>query len=371
MTTTFTTPTLLAATAGLIAFHIGVLTLVGRERKAPYVINRVFTIFILALLVAAVGSAAAIVADPVRTLLLWLGGLMFVVAILVSVVQVYRIMARFAYFEDSLHPKYWTIVRKVQRRSAAGQLKPTYHTNALEIDKELGEALMATLRRVGAMNAAGGDEQELRSLAIVVDRLSQSNAILVDLSVAFLRSGCSVQYMTASRHPVELVDALVDATKTAGLDFATLAQRIVVVDAYSTHFAFKDKIYWKKADELTRRNVTFLASRMTYAGIHTTSSRAFKTIRAQTGQKDVRSPTLVIYEGAYALADLESSEQYRTFVRHVIPSERYWNGMFTVFAECALPEIDWQLLCGYSSLTLDLRQARTAQPTVPTGSGAP
>jgi hypothetical protein len=42
---------------------------------------------------------------------------------------------------------------------------------------------------------------------------------------------------------------------------------------------------------------------------------------------------LVLYEGCTALIDLESNEQYRIFVRHVLPSERLWGGMFTVFVE--------------------------------------
>jgi len=353
--TTFTTPTLLAATAGLIAFHIGILTLVGRERKAPYVINQVFAIFILALLVAAVASFAAVMPEPYSSLLLWVGGLMFVVALLVSVVRVYRIMARFAYFEDSFHPKYWAIVRWLERRSAARYRKPPYSTNALKIDHDLGKVITGTFERFGAIEA--GDEPELRSVAVAVDRVSGANALLAELAVAFLKHECSVQYMTASRHPVELIDAVVSAMKAIGTEFATVAQRVVVVDAYSPHFAFKDKIYWNKADDLAARSVTFHASRMTYAGIHTTSSRAFKTIRAQATKKDIRVPTLVIYEGAHALADLESSEQYRTFIRHVLPSERYWNGMFTVIVECGLPSTEWQLLCGYTSLMLDLRRS--------------
>ena len=49
----FTPTSMLAATAGLIAFHMGLLTLVGRERKSPYVINSAFTVFLTCLGVAA------------------------------------------------------------------------------------------------------------------------------------------------------------------------------------------------------------------------------------------------------------------------------------------------------------------------------
>ncbi len=71
--------------------------------------------------------------------------------------------------------------------------------------------------------------------------------------------------------------------------------------------------------------------------------------------RNYRQPTLVIYEGAYSLVDLESAEQYRIFVRHVLPSERLWDGMFTVFVECGQAEVDWSLLQGYASMKLDLR----------------
>lgn len=355
MNTTFTTPTLLAATAGLIAFHIGVLTLVGRERRAPYVIDKIFPIFILSLLVAATGSAAAIVRDPYRNSLLWLGGLLFVAAVLLSVAQVFRMMARLAYFEDSFNPKYWATTRWIEQRRTAGQLRPTYPTNPTKIGSDLRKEILAILERSDSHSAAGGADQDMRSLAVATDRISRTNPLLVGLAIAFLKQGCSVQYMAASRHPIELVDELITSCQKANLDFPPLAKHIVVVDAYSPHFAFKDKIYWNKANELTAKNITFHPSRMTYAGIHTSSSHAFKTIRAQTGQKDVREPTLVIYEGAYALADLESSEQYRTFIRHVLPSERYWDGMFTVVVECALPESDWLLLCGYTSQSMDFR----------------
>jgi hypothetical protein len=93
---------------------------------------------------------------------------------------------------------------------------------------------------------------------------------------------------------------------------------------------------------------------MTYAGLHSAASRAFNQIPKQARHED-RRPTLVIYEDAYALADLESPEQYRIFIKHVLPSERMWGGMVTVFVETAQPKNDWEVLRAYSSVSLDLR----------------
>jgi hypothetical protein len=88
--------------------------------------------------------------------------------------------------------------------------------------------------------------------------------------------------------------------------------------------------------------------------MHSASSTAFKLIKRDAAQPRVRQPTLVIYEDMFALADLESVEQYRVFVRHVLPSERLWDGMFTVFAETAQAPTEWKLVSSYADITLDL-----------------
>jgi hypothetical protein len=93
---------------------------------------------------------------------------------------------------------------------------------------------------------------------------------------------------------------------------------------------------------------------MTYAGLHSAASRAFNLIPKQAEHEE-RRPTLVIYEDVYALVDLESPEQYRIFVRHVLPSERMWDGMFTVFLESAQAKHDWDVLQAYTSMSLDMR----------------
>jgi hypothetical protein len=38
-----------------------------------------------------------------------------------------------------------------------------------------------------------------------------------------------------------------------------------------------------------------------------------------------------------------------------MPSERMWDGMFTVFVESAQPDGDWNILQSYASMTLNLR----------------
>lgn len=136
-----------------------------------------------------------------------------------------------------------------------------------------------------------------------------------------------------------------------------------MIDAYSPHFAFLDSIYIKKDQELVALGITRIPAAMTYAGMHSASSRGFKAIQRQVTGTD-RNPTLVVYEDAYALSDLESAEQYRIFVRHVMPSERMWDGMFTVFLESAQPEQDWKILQAYANMTLDLRSPK---PTVGNG----
>ena len=128
-----------------------------------------------------------------------------------------------------------------------------------------------------------------------------------------------------------------------------MARNLIVIDAYSPHFAFIDSIYAKKDRDLDALGVVRVTSTMTYAGIHSASSKAFNLFKRSSGDI-TRKPTLVIYEGTYALTDLESAEQYRIFVRHVVPSEKMWGGMLTVFLEAALNTTDWELLRAYSSV---------------------
>jgi hypothetical protein len=97
---------ILTATAGLLAFQIGLYTLVGRERKSPYIINSVFPVFLFCLVIASITIASALVPDWMEGWFLWTSAVLLVATFLFSAFRVFRIAVRFIYFVDSVHPKH-------------------------------------------------------------------------------------------------------------------------------------------------------------------------------------------------------------------------------------------------------------------------
>jgi hypothetical protein len=268
------------------------------------------------------------------------------------------------YFVDSVSLKHLPPFRQLRRSWTFRRPSPNYEHNTLPLDEGLKDRIIQILSQQAreVKSRAGLDVQ---SIAIAVSHQGEGNCLLADLALIFLENGLSVQYMTASRHPIEFIDFLKKRADKKKLMFESYSGHIFVVDAYSPHFAFIDSIYPVKTRALETLGVTCLQSRMTYAGVHSASSRAFKEIKRKlAGERTRRKPTLVIYEDFFALTDLESPEQYRIFIRHVLPSERMWDGMFTVFVESALPDPDWKLLSAYASMELDLRLPPTEPQSV-------
>lgn len=346
---------ILTATAGLIAFHIGLYTLVGRERKSPYIINSVFPIFLLCPLIAAIALGSALLPAEFGDYALKTSALLLVAAFVWSVWKVYQVSLRFVYFVDEIKIRDLPFIRQSLRFFGGLQRpSPSYRHNPNPLPEDLKAEILGIFEKFGCN---GGDSREAvypQSLALAVRHQGQGNQLLAELSLLFLRRDYTVQYLTASRHPIEFVGYLKYFLQEQKVWKEELARHIVVIDAYSSHFAFLDSIYPKKDRELDSLGITHIRADMTYAGMHSASSKAFNAIKKQV-QNIARNPTLVIYEDTYALTDLESAEQYRIFVRHVMPSERMWDGMFTVFLESAQPENDWTLLQAYASMRLDLR----------------
>ncbi|RUP08604.1 hypothetical protein [Hyphomicrobium sp.] len=349
---------LLAAVATLMAFQVSLYTLVGRERKAPYVINSVFGLFLLGLTSATLALCAALVPKDWD----WYAGhasaALLLVNLLATCYVLYRFSIRFLYFVDDWRPKYLPIIRHFRHWKQSQNHRPTYAHDPLPIDDDLRKELTEILSSFGELDVR--EALAPRSLAVATEHQAQANKLVGKLAMAFFKEGLTVQYLTASRHPIEFVSFLEKLAKDDGIEWRTAAKLLVVIDAYTPHFGFADSIYAKKTKQLETLGVQYVWSSRTYAGMHTATSKAFKKIESRKFD-DTRKPTLVVYEDCYALVDVESIEQYRVFVRHVLPSERMWDAMFSVFIEAAQADADWSLLHSYASMKLDLR-VKSAAP---------
>lgn len=348
---------ILTATGVLLAFLIGFYTLIGRDRKSPYLTNRLFQILLLCLpavilcLLAQVLNTSQGWTELVSKIFALNAFLFLVLALFFTFWRIYKIYMRFALFVDSANPKNLLFFRSI--KYAARRFKNTKPWEWTGVP--LSDSLQAKIHKIIKPKEDAVDTlaEPPTSVAISLSRHGRANLILAELATAFLEENKLVQYMTASRHPLEFVKYLQNhIAKNSSIKWHDIQSKIVVVDAYTRHFGYADSIYMDATTSLTRSfGVQHVTSGESFAGLHTASSVAFNKIKDQAPKGVGRQPMLVIYEDCYALADLESREQYRVFVRHVVPSEKMWEGMFTVFVETAQEKSDWDLLASYCDLT--------------------
>jgi hypothetical protein len=370
---------LLTATAGLLAFLVSLYALVGRERKSPYLINSIFSIFIICLVGAVFDIGSMFVKDSLslyffairKTIILNIGLALLLMAFIVAAWKIWTTSIRLSQFiapgglrSRIKHFAFSRWLKRVKRRFEGN--KQTYSHNPLTIDDALKGAIGQVIKdQASALKSNDGKEKryfeirsntETHSLAVACRHQGQSNQVTAKLAIEFLKNENVVQYMTSSRHPIEFISYLKSQLEQGSdKSWNSVKNRIVVVDAFTTHFGFLDSIHEKRTEQLmSEYGVDYIKSPPTFAGLHTAASEAFKLI-AKKEKEGLRKPALVVYEDSFALADLESIEQYRIFVRHVLPSERLWDAMFTVFVETVQPETEWGLVSSYASMMLDMR----------------
>lgn len=194
------------------------------------------------------------------------------------------------------------------------------------------------------------------SIVSITSKWIDSDSKTIDLAKCFLKEGAFVQYTTSTRHPIEFIEALkkswdIEYGNNACKSWAEVSKNIISVDAYTPHFGFTDSIYDIRTNDLSAKmGTSYIASNASYAGIHSSTAKAFNLIKKIHGAQMTRQPTLVIYEGLYALIDLESIEQYRIFIRHLLPAEKMWGGMITYITETTIPNEEINLLKSYAEI---------------------
>jgi hypothetical protein len=357
---------LITSSLALLAFIVAFYALLAKERKTPYITRSIYRLaagviisVILMLVAQAVqawkfGIGRTLATTPAQggnaqtvpmvgwALGLAVSGIAFFFVVLVGVVlNIWRLHNRDVHLLDTVKIKNLVPVRwiRYKLRQIRGQGK--YEFKPLPIDHEA-----ATV----ALKEAGFATGELPSTLLLVSICGiparKYDPSLLGLIRNLLVKGWRVQYTTCSRHPFDLIHRL---EKELGPEqWSRLANQLIVVDAYAPHFGFTDSVHWKQRDSL---EVKFVSSAKSYAGIHTAITRAFNILKKDS-HGDLRENALVIYEGCNALVDLESHEQYRIFVRHVVPSERMWGGMLTVFIEPCIETEERDLLDSYADLVV-------------------
>jgi hypothetical protein len=369
------------ATIGLalLAFVIAFYVLLARERKIPYITNFVFPpagLLIFAILLSFVGqlsqptpqatsqatpqasptpiSAVTKIRGMVSTTTTSLAVLCLASGIVLTLIHIWRLHSRQVHFRDDHWLKNTRFARWVKRKWRQGSPAPRYAHLSIDVDaKEVATALTAA-----GFQGVPESPSDLRTISICKESLRATDWMLARLCRELINVGWYVQYTTCVRHPFEFVQVLKSVFDTK---WTENANKLIVVDAYSPHFGFTDSIHEVKTTQLGAEGVLTIPARDSYAGVHTANARAFNILKDLAGAKSPRKPGLLLYEGANALSDLESTEQYRIFARHVLTSERMWGGMLTCFVEPTIGVAEAELLRIYSDLVLRLPEVQSGE----------
>lgn len=349
---------LVTVALAVLAFIVAFYALIARERKTPYLTNRIYAATFAVLLGVLLESCSTFGSGRVKAALHWTAVATLLIAIAWTTWSIFVVHNRHVHLRSDralLNMRLVRVTKQLYRSiwPARYEHNPQLPTTALKnalagIGSPLTQALPDAFQ-----SAKGITDINFSVLATLhAASVTESDKLIAKLAAAFLDTEHPVQFISCIRHPIEFVSQLKKAYQADGKDWTAVAGRLVVVDAFTPHYGFTDSIHDYLKGKLTRDfNVKYLRSPESYAGLHSAASKAFNLIKGALGSP--RRYALVIYEGPHALVDLESREQYRIFVRHVFPSETVWGGFLTVFVEFEIDDDDLALLKMYSDIFID------------------
>jgi hypothetical protein len=349
------TSSLIGIGIALLAFVTAFYALLARERKTPYITNFIFppagilfagvllslAVQFLQTVQPAIPVGAATRVDVAIRIVNLAALILLAIGVTFTSLNIWRLHNRQVNFRDDHRIKNIRVVRWIKRKIRQFRDETSYAHATIKLDPQ---QVNSALQQAG-IGLAGTQAGKLATIAICRRPFSTTDRSVTLICSALLNHGWYVQYTTCIRHPQDFIEQL---QAVLGHKWNDSKMRIAVADAYTPHFGFTDSIHEDKTLEVKRSGVKYVRAKDSYAGVHTATAKAFNALKSI--DKKVRKPTFLIYEGANALTDLESVEQYRVFARHVLTSERMWGGMLTLFLEPTVGEDEMELLRVYADL---------------------
>jgi hypothetical protein len=353
------TNNLVTNTLAVLAFMVAFYALLARERKTPYILNFLFppaALLFVSIILESLSQIAQALHDsqmpdvkkpefPLTHFLVQTSSVAHITSVLLFysgvfwiAKNIWRLHNRQVHFRDDNIIKNLGIFRWAKITWYNNFPKKSYAHNPESVNQ-------ISLREVldkHCFKTPNG--VQIRTLASCGEPLSTTDQYSIQMCADLLRMGWFVQYTTCDRHPSEWIGLL---RETLGHEWSNHVSQLVVVDGYTPHFGFTDSIHARKSWKLRDDGVFYFPTSESYAGIHTATAKAFNAFKEQA-KNDLRKPQFLIYEGCRALADVESIEQYRVFLRHVITSERMWGSMVTLFIEPECDESGLRLISAYA-----------------------
>lgn len=354
---------LVVLSTALLAFWVAFLTLIARDRKLPYTINRsiwIFSIYFVNIFIA--GTAQIVSKDYVPYFSFASYACLFL-SIIITFAYVMKIAVALKSYSYSIRFKDMKIYRKFKLLIRNLKSRPDYEHNPRAIPEDLFKMVFEILSSDPEEQKkwlAKINESPVSSIAFIDNMSKETDKYVIKLAHAFLQKDFIVHYLTVSRPPYGFIYALKQFCDSNSINWDDVYQRVIVADCYTPHFGFSDSVYDIKSRQLERETkVILVKGKLSFAGIHSCAADAFNLIKKRYTNKDARVPALIIYDGCYSLSDLESIDQYRVFLRHVMPSEKEWGGMLTILVESAVDEQTKRIIEYYSSITFGRNEVKS------------
>ena len=159
---------------------------------------------------------------------------------------------------------------------------------------------------------------------------------LVEMTCWALKEDFNVLYMSCRRHPYEFMDLLKKEVEEKKVkNWNNCIKQILLIDAHTNHFGFKEPTYKAKTRKLIDEGVHIDVAGWSFVGIHSAIAHGYET-KLRVGKREGK-PSLLLYDSCYALTDIENQKLYKMFMKHVVPSERCMGRNITVFIEQWVP----------------------------------